>query len=220
MQHHSLEHLPPSRRFVVGPALDEELPALVRLAEGHLPRLKAGEPAIWRVHKASKSILAVRTHTRLAGFFALLFLTAEGLARLAADSFNVAAPDDTFLLRQGERPAALYVWAMCLPGSAVGALGNIMQWLRHPAYAGCDMFARPVTPAGKRIMIKTGFQLLTQSSGTAPLWVYRRSNLPFLLREGDSYGAQSAKPRSLPTRIGSVFPQQPTNESPNSPNTG
>jgi len=43
---------------------------------------------------------------------------------------------------------------------AVGAAGNVMQWLKQDSYARADLYAKPSTLKGNAFMIRAGFTRL------------------------------------------------------------
>jgi hypothetical protein len=140
----------------------------------HLPGLAANYEAVQEVHRFSKSILAVHSAEGLVGSYAFLFLSPKGLHELLAGQLSRARPSREHLVGPNEIAAALYAWAMCLPGAVVGAMGNIMAWLRQPRYARADLYGRPATDKGERFMTKTGFCPLSGLGGSDTLWIYRR----------------------------------------------
>jgi hypothetical protein len=168
-----LERLTPSPEFSVAPAGEVELLYLVTMAALRIPSVRGSLRAVEQVHRHSGSILAVRKRHELAGCFATLSLNQSGTEALLDGSLSVAEPSQSHLVRAGETAAAIYVWAVCGHRMAVAAAGNVMQWLRQPMYARADLYARPATPEGKKLMIRAGFYPLV---GTEPksLWVYRR----------------------------------------------
>lgn len=172
--HWLLDNLPISRRFSISAARAEDLPFLMDLTARHIPGLSGALDAARRVQDHSASILAVRDQRGLVGSYAFLFLNENGLSALLQGEFPIAQPHVRLLAPRGETAAALYAWAMCLPGAIVGAMGNIMEQLREPAYARADIYARPATPKGEQFMIKTGFRPLARAGASPPLWAYRR----------------------------------------------
>lgn len=172
--HWLLDNLPISRRFSVSPAAVEDLPFLMALTARHIPGLTGALDAARRAHDHSASILAVRDQRGLVGSYAFLFLNRNGLEALLDGDFPIASPDTRLLAGAQEQAAALYAWAMCLPGPVVGAMGNIMALLRRPAHARADLYARPATPKGEQFMIKTGFRPLADARTAPALWAYRR----------------------------------------------
>lgn len=172
--HWLLDNLPISRRFSISIAADDDLPSIVELTARHIPGLRGALEAARRAQHRSGSILAVRDQRGLVGSYAFLFLNERGFEALLDGVLPVADPDPGLLCAPGEPAAALYAWAMCLPGSVVGAMGNIMELLRRPSYAQADIYARPATPKGEQFMIKTGFRPLADARTQPPLWAYRR----------------------------------------------
>lgn len=170
----TLDLLPPSRRFSVGPATNEELPYLTTMTARRIPGLQGTYPAVERVHRHSRSILAVRNGQELVGCFAALLLNRGGHEALLEGTLSFGEPSQSHLVRPGEKAAAIYVWAVCGLRMAMGASGNIVQWLRQSMCAEADLYARPFTPKGKRLMIRAGFQPLP-GTGTISLWVCRRA---------------------------------------------
>ena len=135
--------------------------------------MKVIEPAIRRVFASNpETILALTGSRGLAGGFAFLYLNALGLERLMGGALSIADPDLECLAAQGEAPAALYAWAMYLPGPAVAAMGNVMQFARRPGFAKADLYARPGTLKGARFMERTGFEPVADRH--LELFVYRR----------------------------------------------
>ncbi|MGH6801696.1 MAG: hypothetical protein ACRECZ_09845, partial [Methylocella sp.] len=145
----NLDHVPPSREFSVAPAADKDLPYLAAMTARHIPNLKGTYQALEQVQRYSQSILAIKNGNELVGCFAALFLNDNGLEQLLDGGLSVAAPSQIHLVRPGETAAAIYVWALCMPGIGAGATGNIMQWLRQDEYVGANLYARPTTPKGK-----------------------------------------------------------------------
>jgi hypothetical protein len=168
-----LEHMLPNPRFSVTPALDEDLPGLATMTARHIPGLKGTYPALAQVQRHSRSILAIRNRQELVGCFAALLLNDSGFARLLQNSLSIADPSQEHLARPGETAAAIYVWAVCAPGMAVGAAGNVMQWLKQDSYARADLYAKPSTLKGNAFMIRAGFHPLAGTEANL-IWVYDR----------------------------------------------
>lgn len=173
-QYLELDQIPPNRRFSVAPAADEDLPCLATMTARHIPSLQGTYQALEQVQRYSRSILAIRYKQELAGCFAALLLNDRGFEQLLHQSLAIANPSQSHLARPGETAAAIYIWALCATGLAVGAAGNVMQWLRQAEYVRADLYARPSTPKGKAFMIRMGFHPLADP-GASAIWVYRRS---------------------------------------------
>src|SRR5579863_4128762 len=111
MRCRTLDELPWSRRYSVGPALTSEIGRLVALAVPEIPAMRIIEPAIRRVHERNPdSILAVRGRKGLEGGVALLHLNRQGLAALLDGTFGPAEPRLEHLTLAHETPAAIYGW--------------------------------------------------------------------------------------------------------------
>lgn len=169
-----LDHLRPNRRFSATPAAKEDLPYLARMTAQHIPCLQGTYRALERVQRHSRSVLAIRNRQELVGCFAALLLNDSGLEHLLHGSLSIADPSRSHLVPPGETAAAIYVWALCIPGMAVGAAGTIMHWLRQDTYVRADLYARPGTPKGKAFMIRAGFHPLADTNENS-IWVYCRS---------------------------------------------
>jgi predicted GNAT family N-acyltransferase len=168
-----LDLIAPSRRYMLRPAEESEVGRLIEAAAQDIPAMKVIEPAIGRVFSFNReTILAVLGSKGLAGGFAFLYLNQAGLEALLTGALSVADPDLRHLASRGEAPSALYVWAMYLPGPAVAAMGNVMQFVRRPGFAHIDIYARPGTLKGADFMNRTGFEPV--SVGPSDLFVYRR----------------------------------------------
>ena len=168
-----LDHMLPNPRFSVTPAAAEDLPCLATMTARHIPSLQGTYQALEQVQRYSRSILAIRNRQVLVGCFAALLLNDGGFKCLLQNSLSIADPSHSHLVRPGETAAAIYIWALCVPGMAVGAAGNVMQWLRQDTYVRADLYARPSTPKGRAFMIRAGFHPLAGFKANS-IWVYGR----------------------------------------------
>jgi predicted GNAT family N-acyltransferase len=71
------------------------------------------EEAIWAVFRSEDDS---RQNPQLAGYIAYLLLNEAGHAALKRDELDAAVPDLALLARRGEKPAALYTWAIIARG--------------------------------------------------------------------------------------------------------
>ena len=97
------------------------------------------------------------TAPRGEGFFALLPLTHEGMRGLIDGSLDTRKPDISFIARQSERPAGIYIWAIHAKGSLVAAISLVLQKISAPLYRGVNLYSRPVTKEGLRVLEPLGF---------------------------------------------------------------
>lgn len=168
-----LEQLSPAAKFFINPADDCDIPSLGAMLASRISNLRADQSALERVHAHSRSVLAIRNRRGLAGCLAALLLNHKGLRELLSGQLSVGDPNPLDLARPGEQASAIYVWALCLPGVAVAATANLVQWFEQPFYANADFYARPATLKGLAFLIRTGFNPIIGNSGS-PLWVYHR----------------------------------------------
>lgn len=151
--------LMPSRRISAAPAALSELDELIGLAQRLIPPLAAAEPSIRAVFRHNPdSVWAVRGSSGLCGVFAMLLLNRSGERALLAGALDAAAPELDFLIRPGERAAAVYLWAIATPGFAVDAFRIVSLWLRSAPYSSADIYTRVTTPRGTQFAINIGFK--------------------------------------------------------------
>lgn len=91
------------------------------------------------------------------GFLAVLPLTHEGTRRLVDGSLDTKNPDLSCIARQSERPAGIYVWAIHAKGTLVAAIPLVLQKISTPLYQGVNLYSRPITKEGLRVLEPLGF---------------------------------------------------------------
>jgi predicted GNAT family N-acyltransferase len=91
------------------------------------------------------------------GFLAVLPLTHEGTRRLVDGSLDTKNPDLSCIARQSERPAGIYVWAIHAKGTLVAAIPLVLQKISSPLYQGVNLYSRPITKEGLRVLEPLGF---------------------------------------------------------------
>jgi predicted GNAT family N-acyltransferase len=91
------------------------------------------------------------------GFLAVLPLTHEGTRRLIDGSLDTRNPDLDCVARQSERPAGIYVWAIHAKGAIVAAIPLVLQKFSTPLYQGINIYSRPITKEGLRVLEPLGF---------------------------------------------------------------
>src|SRR3984893_12631271 len=118
------------------------------------------------------------TAPRGEGFFAVLPLTHEGMRGLIDGSLDTRKPDLSFIARDSERPAEIYIWAIHAKGSLVAAISLVLQKISAPLYRGVNLYSRPVTKEGLRVLEPLGFSPGARYDGLfAPnLQMFDRSN--------------------------------------------
>jgi len=91
------------------------------------------------------------------GFLAVLPLTHEGTRRLIDGRLNTKMPELCYVARQSERPAGIYVWAIHAKGTIAAAIPLVLQKFSTPLYRGVNIYSRPVTKGGLRVLEPLGF---------------------------------------------------------------
>lgn len=114
---------------------------------------------------------------RLVGFTVFLVLNAEGYAAVEADCFVGRNPSLDHLCRPGEAASALYSWASVAPGLSARVLPKVVASLRHSRFGGLDIYTRPGTEHGARILATIGFvpALSSLRGAVGELMVIRRA---------------------------------------------
>ncbi|MGL4285794.1 MAG: hypothetical protein ACRCVA_05585 [Phreatobacter sp.] len=135
--------------------------------------LRHNQECCWVVYRRAEDDLF--SH-RLTGFTAFLLLNELGHAAVERDLFVGKNPDLSMLCRRREPPAALYWWASVAQRSTAQTLPGVVEALQHPRYRDLDIFTRPGTVHGARIIGNLGFSpVLSGRTGTiGDLMVYRR----------------------------------------------
>jgi predicted GNAT family N-acyltransferase len=112
------------------------------------------------------------------GFLAVLPLTHEGTRRLIDGRLDTRNPEICFIARQSERPAGIYVWAIHAKGTIAAAIPLVLQKFSTPLYRGVNIYSRPVTKEGLRVLEPLGFSPGARYDGLfAPnLQMFDRSN--------------------------------------------
>jgi hypothetical protein len=137
----------------------EEIPELLALAANEIPALAAASTAVARVAARNcDSVWVFRRATTPVGIYAMLHLSKDGLEALLLGELNTSFPEAHCLVPTGEAPAAIYKWAVVAPGMASAGICAISRMLQSDLYANANLFARPTTMGGERIMASLGFR--------------------------------------------------------------
>jgi predicted GNAT family N-acyltransferase len=91
------------------------------------------------------------------GFLAVLPLTHEGMQRLIDGRLDTKNPELAYVARQSERPAGIYVWAIHAKGTLAAAIPLVLQKISSPLYRGVNLYSRPLTKGGLRVLEPLGF---------------------------------------------------------------
>lgn len=138
-----------------------DIPLLLRYAEAAMGVPLAPEATTARIACAHPdSLWSFWLGDRLVGGVALLMLNQGGLDGLIDDSVDLRDPPPAVFAAAGERPAAIYVWAIL--GSAIASEGiaHAIVRLQQFPYELADLYALPATEAGLRFTRGLGFHLV------------------------------------------------------------
>jgi predicted GNAT family N-acyltransferase len=184
-----------AKRIVIFTPSGDEISSLVALAQRSIAGLTTPAEVVCKVMAHNPdTVWAIARRSRYnpnvpsaEGFFALLMLNDAGMKQLVNGTFNASNPDLSLLTAQNERPAGIYLWAVHAPGSLSGGIALVLEKISSPLYAQADLYARPITVGGNRILQATGFRRGAHYRGTwaAGLHVCHRSEPE--LEEGPIY---------------------------------
>lgn len=136
--------------------------------------LRHNHEASWAVYRRAPEDLFAH---RLVGFTVFLVLNAAGCDAVSRDRFKGRDPDMAHLCGPGEPAGALYSWASVAPGLSARVLPKVVESLDHSRFAGLDIYTRPGTDHGARVLATIGFRpaLAGAKGAVGDLLVIRRS---------------------------------------------
>lgn len=140
-----------------------DIPLLLRYAEAAMGVALAPEATVARIACAHPdSVWSFWRHDRLVGGVALLMLNSRGVAALLDDSFDLRDPPSALFAAAGQRPAAIYVWAILGAAVASEGIAHAIVRLQQYPYERADLFALPATDDGLRFTRGLGFHLVPE----------------------------------------------------------
>lgn len=164
---HSLDRMTAlqlAKRTVIFTVDAAGIAGLVDAARQDIPGLTSNEmfqsvanhnpDTFWAISKKSNFDIS---SPRGEGFFAILPLTHQGMRGLIDGSLDTRNPDLSLIARQSERPAGIYIWAIHAKGSLVAGISLVLQKITAPLYRGVNLYSRPVTKEGLRVLEPLGF---------------------------------------------------------------
>jgi hypothetical protein len=99
-----------------------------------------------------------RKNAKLVGYYSFLHLTAEGFGLLEKGTLDVRHPDTKYIVPAGERPAAIYVWAIVARKVNRFVMPLIAKALGAQNYGGVPLYATAGTLGGMGAMKGVGFE--------------------------------------------------------------
>ena len=135
----------------------EALMLAQRLRDAGVP--VADDPVIAMVHAHNRQVirLAVRDGAGEPGFLAYLPLRPAGFDALAHGCLDRRAPDLALLCREGEPPAAVYLWCIYSPGQFMPAMSAVVRHFDEIAPGGVPVFTSAATPHAAKLFAALGF---------------------------------------------------------------
>lgn len=165
------ERLAPTAGTSARRAKSNELAALARLARETIPGANVSDRTLKALCSRDRdTVFAFLRGQKAIGGAAFLYLNYRGHDALVLDEIDLHDPDPVYLAASDERPEAIYLWA--ISGAGRSALGHVAKIFAGPRYRSADLYTRPVTDAGVRLMTGLGFQ--PSPSWSPDLWVYHR----------------------------------------------
>ena len=153
-----------ARRTVIFNVDSASIASLIDAAREDIPGLTSNEmfqtmanhnpDTFWAIARRDRFNIA---NPKGEGFLAVLPLTHEGTRRLIDGRLNTKKPEFCYVARQSERPAGIYVWAIHAKGMIAAGIPLVLQKFSAPLYRGVNIFSRPVTKGGLRVLEPLGF---------------------------------------------------------------
>jgi hypothetical protein len=147
-------------------AREDEIEALHQLTVGQIGQQVAPLEAMQDVYRHNPETLWVifrsptgdHSQAQLAGYYGFLHLNAAGLEALEARTLTPRKPDLSLLAEAGERPAAVYVWAIVARRLAMLTVPLIGKGLGVKRYGGLPFYATAATMGGLNGLKGYGFR--------------------------------------------------------------
>ena len=150
--------------FVRRPS-DAEIANIYQLTQTEITSSSASLPVIETVHKHNKDSFwgvyqasdSTKQDARLIGYYSFLHLNQMGRDKLENGTFDATVPDLDLLVLSGQRPAAMYVWALVARKVARMATPLVAWALGAKLYGGVALYATAGTLGGLNTMKGYGF---------------------------------------------------------------
>ena len=126
-----------------------------------LPVIKAvhkhNKDSFWGVYQAIDGTPEARQNARFIGYYSFLHLNQAGREALERAEFDGGDPDLAMLVEHGERPAAIYVWAVVARRVARIATPLTARALGKALYGGLPIYTTAGTMGGLQAIKGYGF---------------------------------------------------------------
>ena len=158
----------------VAPPNSSDFSALAEMANAKIPEVSISAEFLQAFSTRDRdSILAFRHRNKVVGGVAFLFLNETGLDDLLLGQFDFANPTERVLAKPIEDVAAIYTWATALDGRGILGLGNVAEHLSKRRFRFADLYGRPNTEDGRRLVQSVGFKPIAAFQDN--LWIYERA---------------------------------------------
>lgn len=114
------------------------------------------------------------------GFIAKIPLTDDGVTALFDGRFSTDDPDVSFIARQHETPAAVYIWAIFTPPGVAGGIAHIMDRLSANRYRNAPLYCKAANLKAENFFLTLGFRKGARHGKiySAEIMEYRRLEAP------------------------------------------
>lgn len=168
------DFIPRRSEVDVAPAQFEDFEALATMANAKIPDILVSGNFLRTVaERDSDTILSFRIKGSLVGGVAFLFLNEIGVEDLLLDNIDFANPSESLLAGPIDDVAGIYTWATALDGRGILGLGNVAEHLSKRRFRFADLYGRPNTEDGRRLVQSVGFRPLAAFQEN--LWIYERA---------------------------------------------
>jgi len=173
-QRHDFDFVPRRAEVDVAPAKSSDFSILAEMANAKIPDVAvSGDFLEAFAGRDIDSILAFRHRGKVVGGVAFLFLNENGLDALLLGHLDFANPTERVLARPIDDVAAIYTWATALDGRGILGLGNVAEHLSKRRFRFADLYGRPNTEDGRRLVQSVGFKPIAAFQDN--LWIYERA---------------------------------------------
>lgn len=93
------------------------------------------------------------------GFVCLLPLNQDGLDALFDGRMDTGAPEDRFIARQWEKPAAIYFWGIYISRAIAGGISLVMERLTSDKFRGLPVFCKAANDKARLLFESIGFTM-------------------------------------------------------------
>ncbi len=155
--------LPSSPQISIRPIRLDQLAETADFATEHLPELdfEGISDIEAAVEHDPTQVQLFYQGGRLVGLYAMLFLDQSGHEALINGQFDGSRPDLKLLAHPTDQPSAIYTWFVACPGRPVAGFGNVAKFLCATRFSRADLYARPASASGHRLMLGIGYRPVT-----------------------------------------------------------